>query len=120
MIMKGILEDFGMKVIPAKNGQEALCLQDEYEDKIDFLLTDIVMPELGGLKLADLIREVRPETKILFMSGYPDRGDTLNFELPRDSIFMAKPVQPDFLRNVLEKVSVGETLNQTDAMVWQS
>lgn len=120
MIMKGILEDFGMKVIPAKNGQEALCLQDEYEDKIDFLLTDIVMPELGGLKLADLIREVRPETKILFMSGYPDRGDTLNFELPRDAIFMAKPVQPDFLRNVLEKVSVGETLNQTDAIVWQS
>ncbi len=120
LIIKSFLEDFGMKVISAKNGQDALCLQDEYEHKIDFLLTDIVMPELGGLKLASLIREVRPETHILFMSGYPDRGDTLNFELPRDAIFMAKPVQPDFLRDVLEKISAGESINQTDVIVWKS
>jgi two-component system cell cycle sensor histidine kinase/response regulator CckA len=120
VIIKTFLEDFGMKVMSAKNGQDALCIQDEFEDKIDFLLTDIVMPKLGGLKLASLIREVRPETNIVFMSGYPDRGDTLNFELPSDAIFMAKPLQPDFLRDVLEKILAGESVNQTDAIVWKS
>lgn len=119
VIIKSLLEDFGMKVMSAKNGLEALTIQDEFDDKIDFLLTDIVMPELGGLKLASLIREVRPETNILFMSGYPDRGDTLNFDLPSDAIFMAKPVQPDFLRDVLEKISAGESINQADAIVWK-
>jgi CheY-like chemotaxis protein len=119
VIIKSLLEDFGMQVMSAKNGLEALAIQDEFDDKIDFMLTDIVMPELGGLKLASLIREVRPETNILFMSGYPDRGDTLNFDLPSDAILMAKPVQPDFLRDVLEKLSAGESINQADAIVWK-
>src|SRR3989338_5531911 len=118
VIIKSLLEDFGMKVLSAKNGLEALTIQNECEDKIDFLLTDIVMPELGGVKLASLIREVRPDINILFMSGYPDRGDTSNFDLPRDAIFIAKPVQPDFLRDVLEKLSAGESINQADAIVW--
>lgn len=120
MIIKETLRGFGMKVMTAKNGQEALVVQDEYEDKIDFLLTDVVMPELSGLKLASLIREIRPETKILFMSGYPDRGGLSIFDLPSDTIFMAKPVQPDFLRTVLEKMSAGEKIKEADASVWQS
>lgn len=119
-IIKAILEEFGMKVLSAKNGQEALLLQDEHEGRIDFLLTDVVMPELGGLKLASLIQEIRPETKILFMSGYPDRGGLSILDLPSDAIFMAKPVQPEFLRTVLERMSTGERVNQGDATVWHS
>ena len=119
-IIKSTLQDFGLHVLSARNGQEALVIQDEFEGKIDFLLTDMVMPQLDGLKLAHLMKEVRPDTSILFMSGYPMKGGHGDIELPSDVIFMAKPVQPDFLRNVLEQISAGEKINQSDALIWQS
>lgn len=118
-IISHTLQEFGMTVLSAKNGQEALVVQDEFQEKIDFLLTDMVMPELGGLKLASLMKEVRPETNIVFMSGYPVRGEISNIDLPSDAIFMAKPVQPDFLRNILEQLAAGESVKQTDANIWQ-
>ncbi len=120
IIIKGILRDFGMVVLSARNGQEALVLQDDFSEKIDFLLTDMVMPELGGLKLAHLMKDIRPETSVLFMSGYPDRDENASFNLPSDAIFIAKPVQPDFLRKILEQILTGESIYPADATVWKS
>jgi signal transduction histidine kinase/CheY-like chemotaxis protein len=100
-IMEITLTELEMNVLSAKNGNEALAIQDEYDGKIDFLLTDMVMPKLGGLKLAELIKEVRPDIHVLYMSGYPVRGEISNFSLPEDSIFMAKPVKPDLLFDYL-------------------
>jgi two-component system cell cycle sensor histidine kinase/response regulator CckA len=109
-IMEATLVDFGLKVIKARNGQEALVIQDAYDEKIDFLLTDMVMPEVGGLKLASLISEVRPETKIIFMSGYPVRGEISDIKLPEGAIFLAKPVQSDTLRKILENSMSNQNL----------
>lgn len=117
-IMGMTLKDFGMNVITAKNGDEALLIQDDYDGTIDFLLTDMIMPECGGLKLAELVKEVRPETHILFMSGYPTRGDIANFNLPKDSIFMAKPVKPDILRDYLVQALDGKSSNPLHAKIW--
>jgi len=117
-IMDMTLKGFGMNVITAKNGDEALFIQDDYDGTIDFLLTDMIMPELGGLKLAELVKEVRPETHILFMSGYPTRGDIANFNLPKDSIFMAKPVKPDILRDYLVQALNGKSSNPLHAKTW--
>jgi two-component system cell cycle sensor histidine kinase/response regulator CckA len=50
-IMADVLGEFGLHVLSARNGNEALVIQDSFEGPIDFLLTDMVMPELGGLKL---------------------------------------------------------------------
>lgn len=119
-IMEATLGEFEMKVLKAKDGNEALQIQDEYEGKIDFLLTDMVMPELGGLKLAELMREVRPETQILFMSGYPVRGEISDIDLPEEAMFMAKPVQPDFLKSVLEQMVSGHSVDKASATLWQS
>lgn len=120
VIMEATLTDMGMKVLKACNGNDALVIQDEFEGKIDFLLTDMVMPDVGGLKLAELMKEVRPETHIVFMSGYPVRGEIANVNLPSDAIFMAKPVKPDFLKNVLEQISLGQPVEMADAAMWQA
>lgn len=117
-IMDMTLKDFGMNVITAKNGDEALLIQDEYDGKIDFLLTDMIMPELSGLKLAELVKEVRPETHVLFMSGYPTRGDISNFNLPKNSIFMAKPVTPEILKDYLVQALNGKSSNPLHAKTW--
>ncbi len=119
-IMSETLKEFQLNVLTAKNGNDALLVQDEYEGKIDFLLTDMVMPQLGGLKLAELMAEVRPDTKVLYMSGYPVRGEFASVDLPRDAIFMAKPIKPDSLRNVLEQMAAGQTVNHNDTTIWQS
>jgi len=65
-----ILEQQGYKVLDAGNGQEALDLFGQNRDSIDILLTDIVMPQMNGKELADRLKKLKPELKIIFMSGY--------------------------------------------------
>ena len=121
VIISMILEDWGMHVLKAKNGNEALAIQDEYDGHIDFLFTDIVMPELGGLKLAELIKEVRPETHILFMSGYPARGDACNINLPKNVFLMAKPIDPHALNKYLIKyLSGSDEILAPQATIWKN
>jgi PAS domain S-box-containing protein len=62
----------GYSVLHAMDGNEALRIADGHEDLIHLLVTDIVMPNLGGKELAHRLRQLRPEIKVLFMSGYPD------------------------------------------------
>lgn len=65
-----VLRKEGYRVLEAKNGAEALLVQNECEGAIDLLLTDAMMPLMGGKELADRLRKVRPAIKVLFMSGY--------------------------------------------------
>lgn len=116
-IMEHTLEDFGLTVLKATNGNEALGIQDEYEGEIDFLLTDMVMPQCGGVKLSELMGEVRPNTSVVFMSGYPVKGDVASVALPDNAIFLAKPVKTDDLRNILEQLSSGVDAKVASA-VW--
>jgi len=115
-IMSMVLEGFGMKVLRAANGTQALQVQDECDDKIDFLLTDMVMPELGGVKLAQLMHEVRPETRILFMSGYPVRGDLSEIKLDEEAIFMTKPINPEKLKAVMQQILLNANSGEKLAM----
>lgn len=100
-IMSYALEQTGLKVLSAGSGQEALAVQEDFQQPIDFLITDIVMPELDGVRLASLFQEVRPETKIVYMSGYPAQGQMAAFSLPDNALFLAKPVVPDRLIQIL-------------------
>ncbi|MGH9824738.1 MAG: response regulator [Blastocatellia bacterium] len=68
-----VLRSQGHRVLKAASGDEALRLSQTFRDRIDLLLTDAVMPEMGGLELAERIGLERPEMKILVMSGYCER-----------------------------------------------
>ena len=118
-LMQSTLEGFGMKVMKAANGNEALELQDEYDGEIDFLLTDMVMPQLGGLELAELFKEVRPDTHIVFMSGYPVRGEISEIDLPDDVVFLAKPIMQENLKKIMEQTALGNPIQAAAGVVWE-
>jgi len=66
------LEKGGYEVLEAESGEEALHVFQAEKDRIQFVLTDVVMPGLNGKELADQIRALRPDLKVLFMSGYSE------------------------------------------------
>jgi PAS domain S-box-containing protein len=65
-----ILDTAGYTVLAAANGEEALAIAGGFQAPIDAVLTDVVMPRMNGAELADALRATRPETPILYMSGY--------------------------------------------------
>jgi PAS domain S-box-containing protein len=65
-----ILEMAGYRVLPARNGPEALRVAAAHPGSIDLLLTDVVMPQMNGREVAERLASVRPETRMLYMSGY--------------------------------------------------
>jgi CheY-like chemotaxis protein len=67
-----LLTQCGYQVLEAMQGEEALRIAEAYEGPIHLLLTDVVMPIMSGRELAQALREVRPETPVLYMSGYTD------------------------------------------------
>jgi PAS domain S-box-containing protein len=65
-----ILEDLGYRVFAARTPDEAIRIAGELQERIDLLVTDVVMPRMNGRELADRIRAARPGLKVLYMSGY--------------------------------------------------
>lgn len=67
-----VLDLYGYTVLGAHTGTDALRISDEHAGPIHLVVTDVVMPELGGRPLADHLARVRPGTRVLYISGYPD------------------------------------------------
>ncbi len=97
----------GYTVLEAANGEEALRLAEEYSGEIHLLLTDVVMPQMGGKALATRLGGIRSKTKILFTSGYTDKAIVHHSILDSDIAFIQKPFSPTTLvykvREVLDK-----------------
>ena len=108
-IVANLLEKLDMNVLTASNGNEALLKQDNYTGDIDLLLTDVVMPELDGIKLAELLTSLRTETKTIFMSGYPADGRLACIDLPEKALFVAKPINYESLARIVFK-TVSDTM----------
>jgi PAS domain S-box-containing protein len=90
VVSKG-LPRLGYEVLVVRNAEEALALVDKHPGRIDLLLTDVVMPGLSGPQLADRLAQRRPETRVVFMSGYPEAQDpALGFSLNGRS-YLQKP-----------------------------
>lgn len=104
-IISDSLEEMGIKVLRATNGNEALSVQDDYDGNIDFLLTDVVMPEMNGVKLAELFESVRPDSQVMFMSGYPANNITSRIKLPENAVMMPKPVDIDKLMSIIRMLA---------------
>ena len=94
-----VLQKLGYKVIEAANGEEAFHIaQSNIGGPLDLVITDVVMPQMGGKDLALWIRAMYPETKVMFTSGYPNHAfDDSELLQDEKSSFMAKPFSPKAL-----------------------
>jgi CheY-like chemotaxis protein len=93
------LEKKGYTVLVAADGRQALQMAEEHKHSIHLLLTDVVMPNLGGRELAQRLAPARPQMKVLFISGYPDHS-TWSSELI-DDFDSAAVLQKPFLLDTL-------------------
>ena len=98
-----VLKTYGYRVLQATGAAEALkiCLEDRAA--IDLVLTDVVMPEIGGRELIARLAEARPDIKALFMSGYAENND-LRSVLGGAGHFLQKPFTPEALANKVRAI----------------
>jgi len=90
-LVERILEDAGYRVLRARTGSVALVLARQHGEGIDLLLTDVVLRGMSGKDLAGLMGELRPGTRVLLMSGYPDA------DVADGALFLAKPFTEEAL-----------------------
>lgn len=103
-IVSEILEVGGYEVLTAVNGPDALAQVLEHEGDIELMLTDIVMPGMSGRELAERIARSRPETKVIFMSGYTAEIKGHEDSLALESRFIQKPFSMDSLTALVRDV----------------
>ena len=92
-----VLQDAGYSVLAAAHPGEALELAARHGDRIDLLLTDVVMPHMSGRDLADRLLPERPTMKVLYMSGYTDEAIVHHGVLDPGTVLLQKPFSPDSL-----------------------
>ena|SRR5438132_315245 len=97
-LMTMVLQRSNHQALTASNGVEGLAVFRSYCELIDLVITDLKMPEMDGYELVARIRESRPLTKIVCMSGY------LEEDCPKGVRFLRKPFLPDDLRACVEEV----------------
>lgn len=100
-----VLAGVGYKILEAHNGQEALeLIASEDPERIDLVLTDIVMPQMGGQELVNRLKERWPSMKVLCMSGYADRAVAQHKILEQYDFFLQKPFTPGVLLERIEEL----------------
>ena len=97
-----ILTHQGFHVIEAADGAEALEVASAYADPVHLLLTDVIMPKINGLVLAERLLQERPDIGVLFISGYVETSMLLA-KRP-GSILLQKPFTPDSLIKAVSEV----------------
>jgi CheY-like chemotaxis protein len=106
-VIAAILRDRGYTVLVACDGVEALAHSTRHPGPIDLVLTDVVLPQLGGPALADRVVAQRPDTRVLYMSGHTDDRIERHGVERAHAAFLQKPFRPDDLARKVREVLDG-------------
>jgi len=91
------LRKYGYQVLEARHGKEALIICKRYKEPILLMLTDVVMPQMGGPELAERLTPLHPEMKVIYMSGYPADALVKQGIFDEAAPLLLKPFKPIFL-----------------------
>ena len=100
-LVRDELRKLGYRVVEAKNGVEACLLATQQTGSLDLLLTDVVMPGMGGRELAQHLSVIKPDLRILFISGYTDDVGIMGGQDEDLSSFLQKPFTPEVLAHAV-------------------
>ncbi len=102
-----VLEKYGYTVLEASQGEDALRICQQFQGEIHLLITDVIMPKISGPELAKQLRPIRPQMKLLYVSGYTDSSIVHHGVMDEGVPFLQKPFTPQVLlrkvRQVLEQ-----------------
>jgi two-component system cell cycle sensor histidine kinase/response regulator CckA len=104
ILVSTILKRSGYHVLEARRPSQAVRIASQRAEPIQLLITDVVMPETTGRELAERVRALRPETEILYMSGYSDHVLDQDGVLERGLNFLPKPITPNALTQAVRSI----------------
>jgi signal transduction histidine kinase/CheY-like chemotaxis protein len=113
-LVAGALEKAGYTVLRAANAQEALAVVRSCTAPIDLLLTDVVMPGMNGRELADEVVKLRPDIRVLYMSGYTDDALLVRGVKTNSASFIQKPFSMPELTVKIREVLRAKTITSTE------
>ena len=109
-LVRKILRRQGYVVLEASNGDDALKICSGHKGKIDLLVTDVMMPRMSGRELADRLTALRPDLRVLYVSGYTDDAMLSSGSFPSGTAFLQKPFTlGSLLGKVREVLDVGQS-----------
>lgn len=101
-VIERLLDKLGYHVLSARSAEEAIELFDERDEELDLVLTDVVMPGLTGVEMAEVLKERRPDMRFLFTSGYTSKELGGNPQAPPEP-FLPKPFSMEELSRSVEE-----------------
>jgi CheY-like chemotaxis protein len=103
-LFRRILIKNGYTVLEAQNGEDAVGISKGCDGPIELMITDVIMPRMGGREAAEQIRLSRPQMKIIYMSGYSDTAILDDDILDKEMNFIQKPFSPEKLTHLVRRV----------------
>jgi two-component system, cell cycle sensor histidine kinase and response regulator CckA len=107
-LVRQVLKRKGYSVLEARDGGEALLTCEHFHEPIHLLLTDVVLAHMSGRELAERLSALRPEMKVLYMSGYTDDAIVQHGVLSQETAFLQKPFTTDALARKVREVLGGK------------
>jgi two-component system cell cycle sensor histidine kinase/response regulator CckA len=110
-LVRGVLESAGYTVLEAAGGEEAIRMAAAHRRPIDLLLTDVVMPKMGGRDVAKAVEKMDPDIRVVYMSGYAEKAIVHQGILEPGAVLLQKPFTPDGLvRKIREVLDIRKKL----------
>jgi len=102
-----VLTQNGYTVLVARHGHEALAISEQHTGPISLMVTDVVMPGMSGKELAVRFAPIRPDMRVLYISGYPEEAGIRPAALDNATAYLQKPFTPDVLTRKVREVLDG-------------